>query len=197
MPKLIGGYNALSKLILTGKTHNGYSAKKLGIVDDVVPIRQLKRAAAYFINKKPSKHRAKFTEKLTNLSWSRQILSNLMRKYVQQKARSEHYPAPYYAIKLWENNTKPEDKQYLQEADSIKKLITKNDTAKNLTRLFLIRERIKSFAKESKDKVKNVHIIGAGVMGGDIAAWCALHDLNVTLQDQDYGKIAPAIARGL
>lgn len=195
LPKLIGGFNALSKVILTGKAHSGISAKRLGIVDDVVPMRQLKRAAIYFLKNKPAKRKTKLTEKITNLGWARPIIANLMRKYVKQKARKEHYPAPYYAINLWENNEKSRDNAYLKEAESIEKLITKNDTAKNLTRLFLIRERIKAFAKESKNKIQNVHIIGAGVMGGDIAAWCALRGLNVTIQDQDYTRIAPAIGR--
>ena len=40
-----------------------------------------------------------------------------------------------------------------------------------------------------------MHVIGAGIMGGDIAAWCALRGLQVTLQDQNVERIAPAIAR--
>src|SRR3546814_84329 len=38
-------------------------------------------------------------------------------------------------------------------------------------------------------------VIGAGVMGGDIAAWCALKGLTVTLQDQDRERIAQAQGR--
>jgi len=38
-------------------------------------------------------------------------------------------------------------------------------------------------------------VIGAGVMGGDIAAWCALRGLNVTLQDREMKFIEPAITR--
>ena len=40
-----------------------------------------------------------------------------------------------------------------------------------------------------------MHVIGAGVMGGDIAAWCALRGISVTLQDLDAARIAPAIKR--
>ena len=40
-----------------------------------------------------------------------------------------------------------------------------------------------------------VHVVGPGVMGGDIAAWCALRGMTVTLQDQSVERIAPAIAR--
>ena len=65
----------------------------------------------------------------------------------------------------------------------------------NLIRAFLLRERLKGFAKDSDFKAGHVHVIGAGVMGGDIAAWCALRGITVTLQDKTYTQIAPAIAR--
>jgi 3-hydroxyacyl-CoA dehydrogenase/enoyl-CoA hydratase/3-hydroxybutyryl-CoA epimerase len=40
-----------------------------------------------------------------------------------------------------------------------------------------------------------VHVVGAGTMGGDIAAWCALRGLTVTLQDQSAERLAPAMKR--
>ena len=74
-------------------------------------------------------------------------------------------------------------------------MVTGSETASNLIRAFLLRERLKAFAKESSFRPQHVHVIGAGVMGGDIAAWCAMRGLKVTLQDQSYEKISPAIAR--
>ena len=41
-----------------------------------------------------------------------------------------------------------------------------------------------------------MHVIGAGMMGGDIAAWCALRGLTVTLQDQRGAARAGDGARG-
>jgi 3-hydroxyacyl-CoA dehydrogenase/enoyl-CoA hydratase/3-hydroxybutyryl-CoA epimerase len=40
-----------------------------------------------------------------------------------------------------------------------------------------------------------VHVIGAGVMGGDIAAVCAMRGLTVTLQDTSPERLAPAVKR--
>jgi len=57
-------------------------------------------------------------------------------------------------------------------------------TARNLIRNFLPPGALKSLGKGSDFKAKRVHVIGAGVMGGDIAAWCAMRGLTVTLQDQ-------------
>ena len=195
LPKLIGGFHALSDVILTGSALSSSRAKQLGIVDDVVPLRQLMRAATYYIHHTPPKHKPSFLQSLTNYSWSRLLIAKLMRKMVAKKVRKEHYPAPYAVIDLWEKEGGFDERAYLKEADSVEQLITKSDTASNLIRAFLLRERMKGFAKGSDFQAKHVHVIGAGVMGGDIAAWCALRGIHVTLQDKSYEQIAPAIGR--
>ena len=195
LPKLIGGFQALSQVILTGSALSATRAKALGMVDDVVPLRQLVRAAVYYIKNAPPKHKPSVLQSLSNYTWCRSVLAKLMYRQVAKKARQEHYPAPYAVIDLWEKEGGFHDRAYLKEADSVERLITKNDTAINLIRAFFLRERMKAFAKDSRFQAKHVHVIGAGVMGGDIAAWCALKGLTVTLQDQSYEKIGPAIAR--
>lgn len=195
LPKLIGGFNALSQVILTGNGIAAKRAKNLGIVDDVVPLRQLKRATVHYIMNKPGKHRPGLIQALTNHGWVRGILANLMRRQVAKKVMEAHYPAPYAIINLWEKEGSFDERAYLKEIDSIEQLVTQNTTASNLIRAFLLRERMKGFAKQSDFKAQHVHVIGAGVMGGDIAAWCALRGIHVTLQDQSYERIAPAIAR--
>lgn len=196
LPKLIGGFNALSQVILTGSGIAAKKAKSLGFVDDVVPLRQLKRATVYYILNKPEKHQPGFIQSMTNKSWIRGILANMMRRQVAKKVMEAHYPAPYAIINLWEKEGSFDERAYLKEIDSIKALVTPNNsTASNLIRAFLLRERMKGFAKHSDFLAHHVHVIGAGVMGGDIAAWCALRGIRVTLQDQSYERIAPAIGR--
>ncbi|MBA2656862.1 MAG: enoyl-CoA hydratase/isomerase family protein [Tatlockia sp.] len=195
LPRLIGGFNALSQVILTGVPIAAKKAKLLGFVDEVVPLRQLKRAAIHFIMTKPAKHKPGFLQALTNYSWVRAMLAPLLRYHVAKRVSKEHYPAPYAVIDLWQKEGGFGDRAYLKEADSVEQLVSQGDTSKNLIRAFHLRERLKGFAKDSDFKAHHVHVIGAGVMGGDIAAWCALRGINVTLQDQSYEKIAPAIGR--
>ncbi len=107
----------------------------------------------------------------------------------------KHYPAPYAVIDLWEKEGGLGERAYLKEVDSIEQLVTHGETAANLIRAFLLRERMKGFAKDNNFKAQHVHVIGAGVMGGDIAAWCALRGIHVTLEDKSYEQIAPAIGR--
>lgn len=195
LPQLIGGFNALTQTILTGSTVAASRAKALGMVDDVVPVRQLKRAAVYFIKNRPPRHKPSFLQGLTNAAWVRKPLAALMRKNVAKRVRKEHYPAPYAIIDLWEKEGGMGDRAYQKEIESVERLVTQGTTSKNLIRAFGLRERLKAFAKDSNFKAQHVHVIGAGVMGGDIAAWCALRGLRVTLQDQSYERIAPAIGR--
>lgn len=195
LPKLIGGFHALSNVILTGAPLAAAKAKALGIVDDVVPVRQLARAAVYYINNKPPKHKPSFVQSLSNYSWIRLLLAKMMRNTVAKKVKPEHYPAPFAVIDLWEKEGGFDERAYLKEADSVEQLVTKSDTASNLIRAFLLRERMKGFAKGSDFEAQHVHVIGAGVMGGDIAAWCALRGLRVTLQDKSYEQISPAMGR--
>ena len=195
LPRLIGGFHALSELILTGAAISASKAKKLGLLDDVVPLRQLKRAAVYYIKNRPAKHKPNFIQSLGNYSWTRSLIARLLRHELAKKVRANQYPAPFAAIDLWEKEGGFDERAYLKEADSVEQLMTKGDTAHNLIRAFLLRERMKSFAKDCDYQAHHVHVIGAGVMGGDIAAWCALRGLRVTLQDQSYAKIAPAMAR--
>jgi 3-hydroxyacyl-CoA dehydrogenase/enoyl-CoA hydratase/3-hydroxybutyryl-CoA epimerase len=56
-------------------------------------------------------------------------------------------------------------------------------------------ERLKGIGKKTDIKVRRVHVVGAGVMGGDIAAWCVLQGMDVTLQDRELKYIEPALKR--
>ncbi|MBA2650251.1 MAG: enoyl-CoA hydratase/isomerase family protein [Legionella sp.] len=195
LPQLIGGFKALSQVILTGRAQSARTAKSLGMIDEVVPVRQLKRTAVYFIKNKPPKHKASLLDRLSNHAAFRKPIALLMRHNVSKHVRKEHYPAPYAIIDLWEKEGGVGDRAYLKETDSVEQLVSQGETSKNLIRAFFLRERLKSFAKDSHFKAKHVHVIGAGVMGGDIAAWCALRGIRVTLQDKSYEQVAPAIGR--
>ncbi len=195
LPRLIGGFHALSEIILTGAPIASSKAKQLGLVDDVVPNRQLKRAAIYYITNKPPKHKPSFLKSLSNYAWVRMLIAKLLRREVTKKINPPHYPAPFAVIDLWEKEGGFDERAYLKEADSVEQLVSQGDVAANLIRAFLLRERMKGFAKGCDFKAQHVHVIGAGVMGGDIAAWCALRGLRVTLQDKSYAQIAPAIGR--
>ncbi len=195
LPRLIGGFNALSKMILTGKSYHASQAKKFGLVDEVVPRRQLKRAVAYYIENQPPKHKPGFIASLTNYSFVRTLCASFLRYMVSKEVKKNHYPAPFAVIDLWENEGGSGERAHSQEIETVQNLIFSGETAQNLIRAFLLRDRLKAFSKSSHFVAQTVHVIGAGTMGGDIAAWCALCGLNVTIQDKAIENIAPMMAR--
>jgi 3-hydroxyacyl-CoA dehydrogenase/enoyl-CoA hydratase/3-hydroxybutyryl-CoA epimerase len=124
----------------------------------------------------------------------RPLLAAQARKQVAKRARREHYPAPYAILDLWVKYDGDALAAPASDPASLQSLL-KTPTAANLIRVFGLQERLKSLGKQGDFKAAHVHVIGAGTMGGDIAAWCALRGLTVTLQDQNAGRLAPAMAR--
>jgi len=197
LPRLIGAPAAMD-IMLTGKPINARKAKKLGMIDYAVPDRQLISAAKKTIMDHPPIHKATKMQTFTNHMLVRPFLKKMIIKNVAKKARKEHYPAPYAIIDLWAEYFDDPKKMMAEEAKSEANLVVGN-TAQNLIKVFFLREKLKSLGKIKSEvkipEIKHVHVIGAGVMGGDIAAWCALRGLKVTLQDRNPETIARALQR--
>lgn len=193
LPRLIGGAKALD-LILSGRAVSGRTAGKMGIVDAAVPERQLVRAAKYYVLNKPSRHKPNFIDGVTNSAPIRPIIAKMVNNKLTTKIRKDHYPAPFAALENWQRYGVHGDRPMVQEAKSIAHCFL-TETSRNLVRVFFLQEKMKGLAKGVDFKPKHVHVIGAGTMGGDIAAWCALRGMTVTLEDREAKYIAPAIAR--
>lgn len=181
-------------LMLTGRTLRARAAKRMGIVDAVTQPRHFERAARWAVTKGLNTQRRPALATLCNLLPVRWALSQVMRRQVAAKARRAHYPAPYALIDLWLRHGGSKPDMLKHEARSIARLIT-GATAQNLVRVFFLGERLKGLGAEPAEPVRHVHVIGAGTMGGDIAAWCAMQGFRVTLQDRAPEYIAPAIGR--
>lgn len=190
---LIGAVHSMD-LMLSGRTVNARTAKRMGLIDHALPERQLKAAARSIIMQQPAVHRPTRTQALTNHAAVRPVLAKVFRKQVARKARQDHYPAPYALIDIWQHHAGDERAMLHAEAESVARLITGN-TAQNLIRVFTLSEKMKALGRQSDFKPGHVHVVGAGVMGGDIAAWCASRGMQVTLQDQSPERLAPAIKR--
>lgn len=193
LPRLIGAVNGLN-LILSAHAISGKAAAKLGIVDIAVPKRHLATAAKFYALGNAKPRQATRWQNLTNISLVRPLLAKILRKKLRAKADPHHYPAPFYVVDNWERVGVAGDAAMEREAKSCGKLFF-NDTCRNLVRLYHLQERLKGLGKESRFEPRHVHVVGAGTMGGDIAAWCALQGLRVTLQDREAKFIAPAISR--
>ncbi|MEO8101572.1 MAG: 3-hydroxyacyl-CoA dehydrogenase NAD-binding domain-containing protein [Betaproteobacteria bacterium] len=192
MPRLIGAAQALD-LMLTGRAVDGRRAKQMGLVDVLTPRRHFLNAATLLLAKPPAPHHPALKDAITNWPIVRGFVAAASLKQVAKRARKEHYPAPYAIVELWQNyegdpRKMPQDHPYSISG------IFRHPTTANLVRIFKLQDRMKGLGGGDAP-IRHVHVVGAGVMGGDIAAWCALKGFTVTLQDLDHARIAPAIKR--
>ena len=191
--RLIGVRPAM-QLMLTGRPVRADKAAKIGLVDRLVAAADLEEAARAMVLKPPPVHRPPFVERLLSLAPLRPFIKRALIQQVAAKAPRAHYPAPYAMIDLWARNGAHGEAAFEAEARSIAAMF-ETPTSHNLIRVFLLQDRLKAQSARAASEVNAVHVIGAGVMGGDIAAWCALRGFQVTLQDRALEYIEPALKR--
>jgi 3-hydroxyacyl-CoA dehydrogenase/enoyl-CoA hydratase/3-hydroxybutyryl-CoA epimerase len=192
--RLLGVFAAMD-LMLRGSNLNAQKALAVGLVDRIGPRDRLETLAREILKTRPPVHRPPFWARLADTVPGRRLLAPRLRRGLAARVRREHYPAPYAIVGLWEQYGASGTKaHYAAEAHSIAQLMC-GSTARNLVRVFLLQDRLKGLGKKNTFDVRRVHVIGAGVMGGDIAAWCAVRGLEVTLQDREMRYIQPALDR--
>ncbi|MBT8092066.1 MAG: enoyl-CoA hydratase/isomerase family protein [Gammaproteobacteria bacterium] len=190
----ICGVRAGMPIMLTGNPINVSKAKRIGLIDGICEADGWRQTAIDILKARPKRQGAPFPDRLLGLKPLRPLVRNMLLKQVRGKARKSHYPAPYAMIELWADHGASEKTGYEAEARSFADLMC-TSASRNLVRVFFLQNRLKSQGSKIATRIKNVHVVGAGVMGGDIAAWCALRGYNVTLQDRELKYIDPAMAR--
>lgn len=188
LPALIGDLAALD-LIMSGRQVRPREARGLGLVDAVVPERHLLDAAAALLAGGAPGRRLAWWKRLPGKAVARPYVARLVRYRLARKVRAEHYPAPYRALDLWARSSGFED-----EAVSLGELLV-TPASRHLVRLFLLGEELKRQARAQPHGIQHVHVIGAGVMGADIAIWAAYHGFTVTLQDRHAQALGKAMRR--
>jgi 3-hydroxyacyl-CoA dehydrogenase/enoyl-CoA hydratase/3-hydroxybutyryl-CoA epimerase len=190
--RLVNPMQAMT-LMLTGKTIDARRAKSLGLVDAVAQERHVRNAVKDALFGRLKRARPGLLNTILNAGPVRGLLASRMRGEAEKAAPHVHYPAPYALIDLWEKHGGDKAEMLAAEKTSFANLMV-TPTAQNLIRVFFLREQMKK-AAGSGNKIEHVHVIGAGAMGGDIAAWCASQGLRVSLGDMKSEPIAGAIKR--
>jgi 3-hydroxyacyl-CoA dehydrogenase / enoyl-CoA hydratase / 3-hydroxybutyryl-CoA epimerase len=192
LPQRVGPAAAMD-LLLTGKTIDAKRAKRMGLADQAVPLRIFENTARMLTLEAPPRRKLSFVNRLM-LGPLKGVVASQARKQVARKAKREHYPVPYAIIDIWKNFAGNALAVPPDHPSSIHKLI-QHPTGRNLVRIFFLQDRLKGLAKGVQFTPRHVHVVGAGVMGGDIAAICAMRGLRVTLQDTAPERLAPAVKR--
>lgn len=168
LPQKIGAAAALD-MMLTGKSIDAKRARRMNLADECVPPRVMESAARMLVLSNQAPRELSLWQKLLNGPLRGMVLAPAKRQ-VMKRARPEHYPAPYAILDIWAHYggnalAVPADKASSLDA------IFFSPTTKSLIRVFFLQERLKSLGRDSSFSARHVHVIGAGVMGGDIAAW--------------------------
>ncbi len=191
--RLLGDLKAL-ELMLGGRSVSGRSARRLGLIDLAVPQRQLRSAAVSLIERNARPRRAGWLKRAPALAPLRPLVAHLLARQVGKRVRKDHYPAPFELLDHWRANAGDAAAMYAGEARNVARLINAT-AAQNLIRVFMLQDRLKGEGDKAVFQPRHVHVVGGGVMGGDIAAWCALRGLRVTLQDRAPEYLTRAVKR--
>jgi 3-hydroxyacyl-CoA dehydrogenase/enoyl-CoA hydratase/3-hydroxybutyryl-CoA epimerase len=189
------GVRVAMDLMLTGRPYRADKALAVGLLDRLSPPAELRNSAKAIALAQPKPKTRGLVDTLLNLGFARDWLASKLEKQVGARARRDQYPAPYAIIDLWRRFGASGAAAFEAEARSIASLMC-SPTARSLIRVFFLQDRLKALGGgKAAQEVKHVHVVGAGVMGGDIAAWCAYRGMTVTLQDRGIEFIQPALAR--
>ncbi len=211
--RLLGVFKAMN-LMLSGRTLSVNSAKRFGLIDNIISDKITGHHFSHTVNqwlddslnKKDSlikkiqaQHIRPFYLSFLELNFIRPIVAYLLTRLVSKRIKKAHYPAPFELINLWQLHAGNDDFMMKKEAESVAGLIT-SETAQNLIRIFQLQNQLKSLAQPSKkdteDKpIQHIHIIGGGVMGGDIAIWCVYKGFTVSIHDQANEVLANLVKR--
>lgn len=188
------GVTAAMDLMLTGRNLRPRQALRAGLVDRVVPAARLRSEARRLVMDPPTTHRAPPAQRLLSLAPLRPMVAGKIERQVAKRVRRDHYPAPFAIVDLWRRHGADPVMAYEAEAQSVARLVC-TPASRNLVRAFFLQERLKGLGGRELPQGGHVHVVGAGIMGGDIAAWCALRGFTVTLQDRGDEYVRPAIER--
>ncbi len=180
-------------LMLTGKTAHTKKAQRLGIADIVTEERHIAAAVRACAAGEVERGRAGIKANALRFDRARGLAARQMRARTADKAPKEHYPAPHALIDLWEEHG--DDRHAMRQAEiaSFARLL-RSDTAQSLIRVFFLRQALKANAGGA-DGIAHVHVIGAGAMGAEIAAWSAIRGKTVTLGDVDLAPLGEAVRK--
>ncbi len=184
--------------MLTGRMLRSPLARRLGFVDQLVPTRHsLHWAARKAVLQERKSRKLSFSQKLMLTGPARKLVARKMRKETAKKVNIRHYPAPFNLINLFEEFGDSEERMRIAETRFFAPLLV-SETSRNLRRVFTLSEQLKKqVSAEAKKQFRplRVHIVGAGTMGGDIAAWCVVCGMQASIQDLSVDQIEVARKR--
>lgn len=202
LPRLLGLQAAL-ELLLTGKTVDHERARKMGLVEKVLPHPTFREAALAHLRERVESgpeptgaERGLGQRLLEDTAPGRRIVLAGARKKVMERTDG-HYPAPLRILEVVRASMGRSVEKALElEAEAAGELLA-GPVCKNLVHVFQLREAARKGTgvegRAEPREVSDIGVVGAGVMGGGIAQLVAYHGLRARLKDIDHEPVAQAL----
>jgi len=184
------GTAAVLQMMVTGKPLGSDAALASGLIDQTVTdAAQLQPAmAAWLVAQNGSKKDRPQRELAADAAAIDEAHANYLKRL-----RQDHTPAPFAIIDHVQRHGHSPAAMSAGEMDIFPDLMV-GSASKNLRRVYYLTDQVRKTARGDSN-ISHLHVVGAGVMGGDIAAVAAMAGLSVTLTDMNEAAINAAINR--
>lgn len=181
------GPEAALQLVLHGRPLKAHAALAAGAIDHLVADREdLAQAARDAVAGKIARAIPSVTNDLAGMIKAER--ANLL-----TRTSPRNTPAPFAILDHFSVRDLSKNNFIANETKLFSELMMTPASA-GLRRVFQLNDAVKKGARGDSD-ITRLHVIGAGTMGGDIAAVAAMSGFSVTLQDLDPAAIDGAMVR--
>ena len=184
------GTASVTEMMISGKPLIAEAAKNIGLIDQVVDGADDLEPAIKSWLKAQNQKKPKREQRETEADQS--ALEVCSEKFLK-RMRIEHTPAPFAIIEHVRKHGHSSVAMSAGEMDIFPDLMI-GSASKNLRRVYYLTDKVRKTARGDSE-IKKLYVVGAGTMGGDIAAVAAMSGLNVSLTDVDVSAIEGAIKR--
>lgn len=164
------------------------------MIDAAILPEHIKTLALRYVAGQPAKTTAPFSSVFLENSSARVLLNTQQQRKLAKEHNIEHYPAASRLMNLWQLNGGTLTHLQPVEITAFQQLLETSST-QNLLRLAQLKHQLKALVPANAATYSTVHIIGAGHIGREIAAWCSLSGLTVSLQESNPENLSYALER--
>jgi len=194
LPRLIGPRAAMD-MIVSGRHVPAQEAMDLGIIDAIVPGKDLRAEAIAYAKTVVDKPLRRVSDMTGRLAEATPAMFEEMRRSIARRARNQK--APYHCIAAVEAATRLPFKDGIAEERRLFNELENADEAKALRYAFFAEREVAKLPHLPKDlrlpEIRTMAVVGAGTMGGGIAMGFADAGIPVKLMD----ATAEGLERGM
>ena len=184
------GTAAVTQMMMSGRPLTASAAKAAGLIDQTVDdAAALQPAMTSWLT---AQNRAKPHRQQRETAADQKALDDASAQFLT-RLRADHTPAPFAIIEHVRRYGHDAAAMSAGEMNIFPELMV-GSTSKNLRRVYYLTDKVRKTAR-GDSAITNLHVVGAGVMGGDIAAVAAMAGLTVSLTDMNAGAIETAMNR--